>query len=124
MKLSNAQMYQYREQLKTLLERKDKLGYAAARNTRILDTELTEFDKMKNDLIIKYGTKEVDKNGKETGHITIKPDNERINDFLEEMERYSTIEHDVSLFQLNYADAIGQLSGKELLELDFMFKDE
>lgn len=79
---------------------------------------------MKNDLIIKYGTKEVDENGKETGHISIKPDNERINDFLEEMERYSTIEHDVNLFQLNYADAIGQLSGKELLELDFMFKDE
>lgn len=79
---------------------------------------------MKNDLIIKYGTKEVDGDGKETGNVIIKPDNERINDFLEEMERYSTIEHDVNLFQLNYADAIGQLSGKELLDLDFMFKDE
>lgn len=124
MKYSNAQMYQYREQLKNLLERKDKLGYAAARNTRVLNTELTEFDKMKNDLIIKYGTKEVDGDGKETGNVIIKPDNERINDFLEEMERYSTIEHDVNLFQLNYTDAIGQLSGKELLDLDFMFKDE
>lgn len=124
MKYSNGQMYQYREQLKNLLERKDKLGYAAARNTRLLNTELTEFDKMKNDLIIKYGTKEVDKNGNETGNVIIKPDNERINDFLEEMERYSTIEHDVNLFQLNYTDAIGQLSGKELLDLDFMFKDE
>lgn len=124
MKYSNGQMYQYREQLKNLLERKDKLGYAAARNTRLLNTELTEFDKTKNDLIIKYGTKEVDKNGNETGNVIIKPDNERINDFLEEMERYSTIEHDVNLFQLNYTDAIGQLSGKELLDLDFMFKDE
>lgn len=124
MKYSNGQMYQYREQLKNLLERKDKLGYAAARNTRLLNTELTEFDKMKNDLIIKYGTKEVDENGNETGNVIIKPDNERINDFLEEMERYSTIEHDVNLFQLNYTDAIGQLSGKELLDLDFMFKDE
>lgn len=124
MKYSNAQMYQYREQLKNLLERKDKLGYAAARNTRVLNTELTEFDKMKNDLIIKYGTKEVNGDGKETGNVIIKPDNERINDFLEEMERYSTIEHEVNLFQLNYEDAIGQLSGKELLDLDFMFKDE
>lgn len=124
MKYSNAQMYQYREQLKNLLERKDKLGYAAARNTRLLNTELTEFDKMKNDLIIKYGTKEVDKDGKETGNIVVTPDSDRMNDFLEEMQRYSTITHDVNLFQLNYTDAIGQLSGKELLDLDFMFKDE
>lgn len=79
---------------------------------------------MKNDLIIKYGTKEVDKDGKETGNIVVTPDSDRMNDFLEEMQRYSTITHDVNLFQLNYTDAIGQLSGKELLDLDFMFKDE
>ena len=33
-----------------------KLGYAVARNIRVLNTELTEFQNVRNELIRKYGT--------------------------------------------------------------------
>lgn len=55
MKLMNIQMEEMYNQLKIILPMRNKIGYVAARNSRILKNELTEYFEFKNELIKKYG---------------------------------------------------------------------
>ena len=44
--------------------------------------------------------------------------------FLEELAPYNDMEHKVELMTLPYSDAIGILSGEEILSIDWMLVDE
>ena len=66
-KITNFKMEIMLEQLKPLLSFRNKVGYAAARNTRTLRNALTEYLLFKRELIEKYGEPDIDINGKSKG---------------------------------------------------------
>lgn len=111
------------ESLKTILPHRDKIGYIAARNTRILKDTLTEYLTFKRDLISKYGTPDKDETGKETGTISISPSAPNFNDFINEFDTIKNIEHDVELMKIPYEEVVGLLNGEEILELDWMLEE-
>ena len=123
MKFSNIKMEMMLETLKPLLPHRDKIGYIAARNTRILNDTLTEYFAFKRDLISKYGEPDKDENGKETGTVSISPTASNFNDFLKEFDTIKNIEHNVELMTIPYEEVIGLLNGEEILELDWMLTD-
>ena len=71
-----------------------KLGYAVARNIRVLNTELTEFQNVRNELIRKYGTKDGD-------NIFIENGSEAFFSFQNEIKQYESIELDIPLMKVN-----------------------
>lgn len=73
---------------------KGKLGYAVARNIRVLNTELTEFQNERNELIRKYGTKEGD-------NIFIEAGSEAFFKFHNEMKQYESLDLDIPLMKVD-----------------------
>jgi hypothetical protein len=122
-KLKNIQMDQMINSLQKVLSRRDKIGYYAARNYRILNDSLVEYQNFKNSLISKYGTTDVDTDGNELQTISIKVGSQNFDDFLKELEPFNNIEHEVELMIAKYEDAIGCLSGEEILAIDWMLED-
>lgn len=124
MNFTNAEMDQMVATLGKYLDRSDIVGYAAARNTRILESEMTEYLQIKRDLIQKYGEPVIDEDGNETGDIWLDVKSPKFKDFLTDIHEYAEIEHEPALMLLDYEKAIGILTGSELLELDWMFVDK
>ena len=116
MKATNATMETMLDSLSKHLDRRDVIGYAAARNTRILQDELKEFQDFRNDLVLKHGEDDPDGGGK-----IIASDSPNFADFMEEYLPLCGIEHNPEIFTIPYEEAIGILSGTELLEIDWMF---
>lgn len=123
MKYTNQDMDNMLAALKPQLERKDIIGYAAARNARIIRNELSEYSKVRDELVMKYGEADLDEQGNPTGSVSLSIESDKFPQFVEEIERFARIEHEPDLFKLKFEEAIGQLSGKELLELEWMFED-
>lgn len=121
--LKNSQMAEMRHLLKPLLSRRDKIGYVAARNYRILSNSLTEYDAFKCSLIEKYGMPDVDEAGNEIGTFSLKIGGPNFKIFCDEMAPFNEIEHEVELMTAKYEDAIGHLSGEEILAIDWMLED-
>lgn len=108
--------------LKAVLKHNGKVGYAAARNTRLIQDALTEYTEEERKLILKYGKKEKDENGNETGGARLSIESPEFNKFLEELEPYLEIEHEVNIMQVGAAD-LEKLTGEEILEIDWMIKE-
>lgn len=123
MKFSNIKMETMMETLKPILPHRDKIGYIAARNTRILKDTLTEYFAFKQDLISKYGEPEKDENGNETGTVSISPTSSKFQEFIKNFDSIKNIEHDVKLMTIPYEEVIGILNGEEILELDWMLTE-
>ncbi|MCC8097874.1 MAG: hypothetical protein LIO44_04840 [Eubacterium sp.] len=123
MKLNNFQMEEMVGALKSLLSRRDKIGYFAARNTMILREALTEYFIFKERLIRKYGEEQFDGEGKALNQISINPGMKGFEEFSKEFEAVGKIEHEVNLMILPFEEVIGDLSGEEILRLDRMFKE-
>ena len=104
--------------LQPILPHRDKIGYAAARNTRILRDALTEFLAFKNELIRKYGQLD-----EATGDISIFAGTPNFDKFKEEFSAYADIEQEVDIMPVKYEDVIGLLNGEEILEIDWMLED-
>ena len=119
MKLMNVEMETMLGQVQSVLGHVDKV----ARNTRILNTALTEYFQIKQELITKYGEKEII-DGEPTGRIVVTPKSEHFKEFEKEFSEIATIKHEVEFMKLNYNEVIGILSGEEILKLDWMLEDE
>ena len=111
------------EAMKPILPHRDKIGYVAARNTRILTDALTEYLQFKHDLINKYGEVDKDSDGNELQTVSIKPDSPNFQAFTDEFNEIKDIEHEVELMTLPYEEAIGILNGEEILALEWMFAE-
>jgi hypothetical protein len=120
---TNIEMENMLDSLEPLMEQRNMVGYAAARNARILSTELTEYHKIRDEIIIRLGERDTDANGNPNGQVSIKFDSPEFSQFAEELEQYAVIEHDPDLFTIKYSEAIGNLTGTELLAADWMFED-
>lgn len=119
----NIEMEQMLTALEKHLERTDKIGYAAARNTRILRAETQEYFDRREKLVEKYGEPQIGEDGKPTGLTELRFDSPKFADYAEEIEEWALIEHAPSLFKLKFDEAIGKLSGNELLEIEWMFEE-
>lgn len=121
--LKNAVMVDMLMQLKPLLSHRDKIGYAAARNHRRLAECLTEYERFRNSLIEKYGEHEKGENGNELPSISLSSTSPNFKMFLSELAPYNEMEHEVELMELPYSEVIGNLSGEEILAIDWMLVD-
>lgn len=123
MKCKNIQMEMMLTKLKPLLPHRDKIGYIAARNTRMLTEVLTEYTQFKNELIKKYGEVDKDEKGNELQTISLHSDSENFKSFMNEFDQIKDIEHEINLMTIPYAEVIGILNGEEIIDLDFMLTE-
>lgn len=119
MKLTNIQMSNNLLYLNKIANKtKGKLAYAIARNIRKISNEVCEFEKIRNDLIAKYGTAD------ENGISSIKANTDAYDKFLKEIEEYIYIEHDVDIYKISEEEIFkSDLTANEILWLDFMIDD-
>ena len=122
-KIKNYELEARLMSLQPFLKRRDMLGYAAARNTRTFTETLTEYFNFKNDIARKYGKAETDSEGKPTGKVYIPSDDPNYEKVLKEINDISNIEHEVKFMTLDYVDVIENLSGEEILQIDWMLTD-
>ena len=120
-RLKNSQMAEMLAKLEPLLSHRDKIGYIAARNYRILGEALTEYETFRNSLIQKYGKEITVDRGNTT--IGVKVDSPEFKEFSVEMAPFNEMEHEVELMIAKYEDTIGCLTGEEILAVDWMFED-
>lgn len=123
MLLSNTEMVSMLIEVEPLLDRVDKIGYAAARNTRILRNAAAEYLTMQDQFISELGEPELDENGNPTGRIGLSADSPNFEEFQKRMRAIADIETDVEIFTLPMEEAIGNISGTQLLELEWMFTE-
>lgn len=119
--LKNSEVFMRLRSLEPLLSRRDKLGYIAARNYRFLSNSLVEFETIRLSLLEKYGEPGKDANGAPT--YTLKMDSPNFKLFSDELAPFNEMEHEVELMMAKYDDAIGNLTGEEILGVDWMLED-
>ena len=117
---TNFEMDHMRDTLRPLLEMRNICGYAAARNFRLLSNELVEYDQMKRELVMELGTPET-KEGEPTDCWYIPP--EKAEEYMQRMGVYGETRHDPKLMNVKWADAMGKLSGNEMLAVEWMLED-
>lgn len=122
-KLKNSQMVERLHNLSPLLSRRDRIGYIAARNYRILTDQLTEYMRFRQELIQKYGETDMGEDGADLGTISIKIGSPNFKAFCDELAPFNNMEHEVELMTAGYEDTIGCLSGEEILSIDWMLED-
>ena len=110
-------------QLEPILSQRNRLGYVAARNFRILSDALTEYDRFKMELVEKYGEQDKADDGTELPTVTLKIGSPSFKAFCDEMAPYNNIEQEVELMTAKYEDVVGVLSGMEIIAIDWMLED-
>ena len=120
----NIEMEQMLVALEKHLERTDKIGYAAARNTRILRAETQEYFDRREKLIEEYGEPQIGEDGKPTGLTELRFDSPKFADYAREIEEWALIEHTPNIFKIPVEEVVGKLSGTEILEIDWMLEEE
>ena len=114
---TNIQLERMLESITPHLKRRDLIGYACARNYRILSTELQEYASIKNALLQELG------DSAEGGVPSISPTSPNYQTFIERFEPIANVEHDVPIMPLKYTDVVGELTGEEILDIDWMLED-
>ena len=109
--------------LEAFLDRDDIVGYVAARNTRRLQDASFEYAKIKTDLINKYGTDILDDEGNPTGRVALSPSNPKYTEVINKLEETAKIEHVVTIFTLPYEEIKNKLTGREILQIDWMLDE-
>lgn len=120
---TNAKMAEMLFQLKPVLAQRNRIGYMAARNYRAISNSLIEYEAFRRELLEKYGEVGGDPDGTGQPCISIKIGSPNFKQFCEELEVYSNMEHDVELMIAKYEDAVGVLSGEEILAIEWMLED-
>lgn len=124
MRLTNYEMARRLGQLEPMLDRADLIGYAAARNTRVLSQACGEYLRMQDKLVCELGVPETDEEGRETGVSRLDFDSPNFAEFRRRMDEIAPVESDVEVFRIPVGESIGKLSGKQLLDLGWMFEED
>jgi len=119
----NSELVAMMHQLEPILSQRNRLGYVAARNFRILSDTLTEYNQFKMELIEKYGEPDKAEDGTELPTVSIKVGSPSFKSFCDEMAPYNNMEHEVELMTAKFEDVIDVLSGEEILLIDWMLED-
>lgn len=119
----NSELAAMLHQLEPILSQRNRLGYAAARNFRILSDTLTEYHKFKMELVEKYGEPDKAEDGTELPTVSLKVGSPNFKSFCDEMAPYNNMEHEVEIMTAKYEDVIDVLSGVEIVGIDWMLED-
>lgn len=119
--LKNSEVFERLHSLKPLLSRRDKIGYIAARNYRFLSNSLVEYEAIRRSLIEKYGEEGKDEHG--APNYILKMDSPNFKQFYDELAPFNEMEHEVELMTAKYEEVAGNLSGEEILAIDWMLED-
>lgn len=119
----NSELVAMMHQLEPILSQRNRLGYVAARNFRILSDTLTEYNQFKMELIEKYGEPDMAEDGTELPTVSIKVGSPSFKSFCDEMAPYNNMEHEVKLMTAKFEDVIGVLSGEEIIGIDWMLEE-
>lgn len=119
----NIEMEQMINSLEPLLDHTDIIGYAAARNTRILTNEIQEYIARREELVAKYGEEVLDDDGNPTGQIQLRFDSPKFKDYSDEIIEWAEIEHEPPIYKIPTEKCIGILSGRQMLEIGWMLED-
>lgn len=119
----NSELAAMLHQLEPVLSQRNRLGYVAARNFRILSDALTEYNQFKIELIKKYGEQDMGDTGEELPTVSIKIDSPKFKAFCDEMAAYNNIEQEVELMTAKFDDVVGVLSGAEIIGIDWMLEE-
>lgn len=119
MRLRNDQLAAFEETCERHLGDKGVLGYACARNARMMTFANAEYIQARAAAIRRHGDEVRNDKGRVTGH-TISPESEGWDAYREEMAPLDAMEHEVDVVRVPAVDLIGELSGAEMLALDFM----
>lgn len=119
----NSELAVMQRQLEPILSQRNRLGYVAARNFRILSDTLTEYNQFKMELVEKYGEPDKAGDGTELPTVSIKIGSPGFKSFCDEMGPYNNMEHEVELMTAKFEDVIGVLSGEEIIGIDWMLED-
>ena len=119
----NSELVVMLHQLEPILVQRNRIGYAAARNYRVLSGALTEYNQFKNELIEKYGTPDKADDGTELPTASIKIGSPQFKSFCDEMAQYNNVEQEVELMTVKYDDVIDILSGAEIVGIDWMLEE-
>ena len=120
--ITNFEMEHYISILSDFLDRADIIGYAAARNTRLLTEASLDHMRIKNELLRKYGSVVKDVDGNETNEIAITDNDEHFDDVKTQLDISGNTKHHVNLFMISYDDVINKLTGYEILSIDWMIE--
>lgn len=123
MLLKNSKTVELLHSLTPILSQRNRLGYIAARNYRILSDSLTEYNKFKMELIEKYGEPDRAEDGTELPTVSLKIGSPNFKSFCDEMAPFNEMEHELELMTCKYEDVIDILSGEEILAIDWMLED-
>ena len=107
--LKNSEVFERLHSLNPLLSRRDRIGYIAARNYRFLSNSLVEYETIRLSLIEKYGEEGKDERGQPT--FVLKMESPNFKTFCDE------------LMTAKYSEAEGNLTGEEILAIDWMLED-
>ncbi len=118
----NSEMVLMLRSLEPVLSQRNKIGYVAARNHRLISEALTEYNSFRNQLVSKYGEPEIN-NGVETGMVMLKFDSPNFKQFSDEMAPINEIEQELNILTIKYEDTIGLLSGAEIIAIDWMLEE-
>ena len=96
-------------------------GYIAARNYRFLSNSLVEYETIRLSLIEKYGEEGKDERGQPT--FVLKMESPNFKTFCDELAPFNKMTHEVELMTAKYSEAEGNLTGEEILAIDWMLED-
>ena len=120
---TNEQMRLMLQSLEAVIDRTDIIGYAAARNTRALRDCAAEYLGRVDELVREYGEPVTDEQGEPTGGLVVPFESPRWAEFESKLAEWGSIEHEPTLYLVPYPEAIGKISGTQLLALDWMFEE-
>ncbi len=105
-----------RNDLDDMLPKTDVIGFAAAKNARVLDAELSTFNKKRDELIRELGEEDEEN----SGSYSIQPNTEAYSEFAKRLMEYAEVECEVSICTIAASKAEGKLSGSEMLKVEWM----
>lgn len=108
--------------LKIFMDRKDKVGYIAARNYRIISEECKEFFDRRTKFLLEFGERGTNENGESI--VSITPTSPNFEEFSEHLKDISYVQHTVNIIACRFSSIIGILSGEDIMPIEWMFIDD
>lgn len=112
-------MHEYTDILSKYMECTGLFGYAVAKNYRTLTNALTDYFKFYDKMLEKYGTKVIVPNSNRPTY-KLEKGSEAMKCFIEELTPISVVVQNVDILQIPYGADMKDLTGEQLLSLDFM----
>lgn len=108
--------------LEKYLDRRDMLGFAAAKNINILKDASREYLDLKNELIQKYGEQMTSDDGMPIPSFRLEVGTEGFDKYMEEIEVFANAESEPNIFKVDASAVVGILTGTEILEIMWMIE--